>query len=148
MNEDTVLALEACVSLSLSIHHLNEFVAQRFGVSLVQFFVLQKIIHVPGISASMLAIKMQIHRSTLTQTLKRMERDALLFITNDPHDKRRHMIMATREGAEKFEFASKVFDAVPRNVLDSLDLLALAKQATEAIELLSKELAQGKGQIE
>lgn len=148
MNEDAVLTLEACVYLSLSTHHLNELVAQIVGVSLVQFFVLQNVIRVPGISASMLATKMRLHRSTLTQTLKRMERDSLLCVAPDPNDKRRHMIMATNEGIRRFEHASNVFGAVPSSFLESLDLHGRAKQTTFSIESFSKALAQFKSQNE
>lgn len=97
------------VRLSLAFHHLNKTAESRFGLSLVQYQLLQVLRDMPGCSPMHLAEASGLHASTLTQSLKRLERKRLLFAEEDPRDSRKKILGITRKGhlaIERFRAAA------------------------------------------
>lgn len=88
------------VHLGVKIQNLNQTLERRYGLSLVQWSVLRSLIDMPATSARKLAGIVQIHPSTLTQSLGRLQRKGYLFASTDPRDARKKMLVATREGKD------------------------------------------------
>jgi DNA-binding MarR family transcriptional regulator len=81
-----------------SIHNLNKLFEKESDLSLVQWCLLKKLIDMPATSAVSLARSVGVHASTLTQTLRRLERKGFVSVLPDPHDSRRKMVSLTRSG--------------------------------------------------
>lgn len=92
--------------IGISIHQLNKESERRSGLSLVQWCLLRHLIDMPAASAHALAKTVGVHPSTLTQTLKRLERKKYIFITEDPKDSRKKLISITRAGKDALEKTS------------------------------------------
>ena len=90
--------LVSLVRIGNSIHHLNKKSEQLTGLSLVQWCVLKQLIDMPGTAALALAKMVDVHPSTLTQTLKRLERKGHVFLMEDPKDSRKKVISITKQG--------------------------------------------------
>lgn len=86
-----------------SIQALNKRTEKYCGLSLVQWCLLKYLIDMPGSSAQLLAKAVGVHPSTLTQTLKRLEKKKFIFITEDPKDSRKKLISITRAGKYTLE---------------------------------------------
>lgn len=90
-----------------SIQRFNKESEKRFGLSLVQWCLLRRLIDMPFASAQSLAAEVGVHPSTMTQTIKRLEKKRFVFVGEDPKDSRKKMISITRLGKETLETASK-----------------------------------------
>ena len=97
--------------IGISIHQLNKRSEKQLGLSLVQWCLLKTLIDMPATSAQSLSAAVGVHPSTLTQTLKRLERKEYIFITEDPTDSRKKLISITRSGKNILESASKKMKA-------------------------------------
>lgn len=86
-----------------AIQTLNKRFEKNFGLSLVQWCLLKVLIDMPSSPAHSLADAVGVHPSTLTQTLKRLERKKFIFITEDPRDSRKKLISITRSGKEALD---------------------------------------------
>lgn len=89
--------------IGLSIHALNRRSEKGSGLSLVQWCLLKCLIDMPAASAHALAKTVGVHPSTLTQTLKRLERKNYIFIAEDPKDSRKKLISITRLGKDTLD---------------------------------------------
>lgn len=120
---------------SLSLHNFNKFCERDHGVSLVQWSALKCLIDLPGTSAHELANAAGIHRSTLTPTLKRLEKKNFIYIDKNHQDARRKIISITRLGKEKLDEIERIF---------SEELIAQAGIECElnTLESLSQKLSQ------
>ena len=103
-------ALFLLCHVGISIHHLNKKSEKNLGLSLVQWCLLKNLIDLPGASAHLLSKAVGVHPSTLTQTLKRLEKKNLVFITNDPRDSRKKLISITRSGKDLLQKTSSEMD--------------------------------------
>ncbi len=92
--------------ISISIHNFNKILERELGLSLVQWCLLNKLIDMPAASAFALAKGVGVHPSTLTQSLKRLEKKGFVFVTDDPRDSRKKMISLTRNGQEALKTAA------------------------------------------
>ncbi len=86
------------VKMSLAFHNLNKAVEAELGLSLVQYHLLFHLRDMPGSSPQALAKVVGMHASTLTQSLKRLNKRDLLFVGEDPRDCRKKMISLTLLG--------------------------------------------------
>jgi DNA-binding MarR family transcriptional regulator len=86
--------------MSIAIHALNKTAERKLGLSVVQWCLLRKLLDMPSCSAQGLAKAVGVHPSTLTQTLKRLEKKKLLFVAEDPRDSRKKLISLTRAGRD------------------------------------------------
>lgn len=126
-------SLLSLFQIGLSIHHLNLKAEQRLGISLGQWCLLRHLVDMPATSAFALAKAVGVHPSTLTQTLKRLNRRELIFITEDPKDSRRKLISITRKGKTMLDETEK---ALGRNIDP------LAEMSTELVALRDRLASQ------
>ena len=84
--------------LGLRIQHINQKLEQDSGMTLTQWSLLKCLVDNPTMSALNLAQSLGIQPSTLTQSLKRLERKGLIIVTKDPLDARRKLLSVTRSG--------------------------------------------------
>lgn len=92
--------------IGVSIQNLNKISEKEIGISLVQWCLLKKLVDMPASSALTLAKSVGVHPSTLTQTLKRLEKKKFIFIAEDPQDSRKKMITLTKVGHEALKKAN------------------------------------------
>jgi DNA-binding MarR family transcriptional regulator len=104
--------------LNLLIHNLNKRCEQKHGISLVQWCVLKHLIDLPGTSAHHLSNSIGVHRSTLTPTLKRLEKKEFIFINKNHQDARKKVIAITRLGKIKLETIENFFENAPKTQTD------------------------------
>ena len=105
--------MKRLVEVSLAIHNLNKSAEQRLGLSLVQFHILSALLELPGCSPLELAQMSGVHPSTLTQTLKILERKGLILIDKHPKDSRRKILLATRQGRDSHaSFKEKIHHVI------------------------------------
>jgi DNA-binding MarR family transcriptional regulator len=112
----SVEPIRALVQVGLAIHNLNKAAEQRLGLSLVQCHVLSALLELPGCSQQELALASGVHPSTLTQTLKILERKGFIFVDEHPKDSRKKILLATRQG----KVARRSFEAGIERVLAQL----------------------------
>ncbi|GIL16820.1 MAG: hypothetical protein BroJett040_05710 [Oligoflexia bacterium] len=93
--------------IGIAIHHFNKHSERYLGLSLVQWCLLKHLIDMPAVSAHALAKAVGIHPSSLTQTLKRLERKKYIFIIGDPQDTRKKVISITRSGKDILDTTSE-----------------------------------------
>lgn len=87
----------------VAIQQFNRRTEKRLGLSLVQWCLLKQLINMPAVSAHLLAKAVGVHPSTLTQTLKRLEKKEYVFIVEDPKDSRKKLVSITRSGKSVLE---------------------------------------------
>lgn len=92
-----VVILEELIQLTSLLQNINKQL-ERNSLGLTQWFVLKKLVDLPSTSALKLANALNIHPSTLTQSLSRLSRKKFIFISKNPSDHRKKIISITREG--------------------------------------------------
>jgi DNA-binding MarR family transcriptional regulator len=95
--------LKSVSHVSLLLHNLNKEAERRTGLSIVQWSILKHLIDMPASSAQDLSEAVRLHPSTLTQSLKRLVRKDLIFVTEDPRDSRKKIISLTRRGKKALD---------------------------------------------
>ena len=113
---DTERPLFSLFHIGNSIQALNKRSEKTMGLSLVQWCLLRCLIDMPASSAHLLAKAVGVHPSTLTQTLKRLERKNFIFITEDPKDSRKKLISITRSGRDVLEVTGASIDDWSRDL--------------------------------
>ena len=114
--------------IGISIHNLNKILEKKLGLSMVQWCLLEQLIDMPGASAQSLAKAVGVHPSTLTQTLRRLERKGFIFMTESPGDSRKKLISITKQGKHIFEragFEMKHWSAYFEPIKDQINHLNL-----------------------
>lgn len=86
------------VRLNLAFFHANRTAEKKFGISIVQYHLLSIVRDYPGISLQSLSQKVGAHPSTLTQSIRRLEKKKALFVGQHPKDSRKKIISLTRIG--------------------------------------------------
>lgn len=89
-----------------SIHVLNKKSESRFGLSLVQWHLMSRLVDMPATSPLALAAAVNVHPSTLTQTMKRLLKKKFIFIAEDPKDSRKKLVAMTRAGKNALDAAT------------------------------------------
>lgn len=89
--------------IGIAIHNFNKKSEEKVGLSLVQWCLLKKLIDMPGTTAHALAKSVGVHPSTLSQTLKRLEKKGFVYQVDDPKDTRKKIISITRSGKNAME---------------------------------------------
>lgn len=123
--------------IGISIHHMNKRSERRLGLSLVQWCILKHLVDMPATSAYALAKAAGVHPSTLTQTLKRLDRKKYIFITDDPTDSRKKLISLTRSGKGALDIANETMSAW------SHDLSSLGVELSRVNSFLQKQISDG-----
>jgi DNA-binding MarR family transcriptional regulator len=99
------------IRVGVEIQRLNKFFEKKLKLSLVQYGVLKHLVEMPAISAQELANLVGVHPSTLTQSIKRLEKKGHLFIDVDPLDSRKRIISITRNGKDSLDQAMKFIES-------------------------------------
>ncbi len=102
--EQSLLSL---LDIGTAIHHLNRRSEKNLGLSIVQWVLLKTLVDMPAASAQCLARAVGVHPSTLTQTLKRLERRGYIFVDSHPKDSRKKLIGLTRSGKTMLDRANE-----------------------------------------
>ncbi len=98
------------VRMNLAFHQLNKLAEGKIGLSLVQYYLLSTLRDMPGCSPQKLAQSAGMHPSTLTQSLKRLQKKNAIFVGEDPKDSRKKMISMTRQGSVLLQAFSQSID--------------------------------------
>ncbi|MDE1170743.1 MAG: MarR family transcriptional regulator [Verrucomicrobium sp.] len=104
----------ALAEIAQAIQRLNKACDQRHGLSITQWLVLRALVDRPAASPFVLAAALDIHPSTLTPMLARLEGKGFVFVAEDPRNLRRKMISITREGRRALGAASDGISALLR----------------------------------
>jgi DNA-binding MarR family transcriptional regulator len=104
-----------------AIHHLNRKYERETGLSLVQWHMLNRLKDLPATSPQALATVMGIHPSTLTQTMKRLEKKGLIFVGDNPKDSRKKIILLTRSGKAALDKANEKIELGSRDLKGHVD---------------------------
>ena len=92
------LKISKLVQSNLHFYHLNRSAEALLNLSLVQYHLLAQIRDRPGCSPQEIAHLAGIHPSSLTQSLKRLQRRKMIFIEEDPRDSRKKLILLAPPG--------------------------------------------------
>jgi len=98
--------LKSMFHLSLLLHNFNKEAERRTGLSIVQWTILKHLIDMPAASAQELSDAVRLHPSTLTQSMKRLIRKGLIFVSEDPRDSRKKIISLTRNGKNTLDHSN------------------------------------------
>ena len=109
------------------------------GVTGPQRFVLRVVGRFPGVSAGDLARILELHPSTMTGILQRLEERELLTRTTDPDDGRRFLFRLTDDGIRFDAERRGTIEAAVRRALARLDD-AEVKKAEKVLAVLVEEL--------
>lgn len=126
------------LNISISIHNINKKLERSFGLSLVQWCVLLQISENPCISANTLSNFVGVHPSSLTQTLKRLERKRMIIVTEDPLDSRKKVISITKAGHTRTKSLEKSLES----------WISSLYSETNTLEKLKKNLSNNSANLE
>jgi DNA-binding MarR family transcriptional regulator len=119
--------------IGVSINQLNKQSEKQLKLSMVQWSLLKTLVEIPGATAHSLAEAVGVHPSTLTQTLKRLERKKYIFVMSDPSDSRKKLISITRLGKE-------TMDATSKSLLNfSEEFTVIQKELKQALQQIPAE---------
>jgi MarR family transcriptional regulator, organic hydroperoxide resistance regulator len=111
------------------------------GITGPQRVTLRVIVKCPGLSAKRLAHTLQLHPSTLTGVLRRLEGRALIQRQSDPKDGRSFRLFATAAGRALTESPAGTVEASVRRALRGLEPHDL-RAAQRVLAILAKTLAK------
>jgi DNA-binding MarR family transcriptional regulator len=133
-------------SLGYQVNHLARLLAaalreriEPHGVVPGQFAQLLALFEHDGVSQAELCREVQIDQSTMTHTLRRMERDGLVSRTSDPGDQRRSLISLTpraHELAPTLVGAAREVNALAATGVSSAELDTCMRVLATAIDNL------------
>lgn len=107
---DDELPLLGLFQIGSSVSLLNKKAEGRFGLSITQWVLLSRLVHLPGISPLELAEATRVAPGTLTPMLKRLARKRLLCVAEDPRDSRKKVVVITRQGRRRMRGASTMIE--------------------------------------
>jgi DNA-binding MarR family transcriptional regulator len=109
--------LKSVFHVSLLLHNLNKEAERRTGLSIAQWAVLKCLLEMPASSAQELSEAAKLHPSTLSQSLKRLIRKNLIFVTDDPRDSRKKIISLTRKGKDALDSSDREMERLTSGLL-------------------------------
>lgn len=118
---------------------LSKKMLSTLGITGPQRLVIRLVGRFPGIAAKDLAGIMNLHPSTLTGILSRLEQERFILRKTDPHDHRRALFTLTAKGKKIDEANSGTVERVVQDTLAQLppEKVAVAQSVLDA---LSKSL--------
>jgi DNA-binding MarR family transcriptional regulator len=117
----------------------SKWMERNLGVTGPQRLVVRMVGRTPGIAASEIAANLDLHPSTLTGILSRLEKRAYLTRDIDPSDRRRARFRLTKRGQRIDRERKGTVEAVVRRVLARADNDAI-EQTQDLLQLLITEL--------
>lgn len=115
--------------------------ARSLGVTGPQRLVIRVVGQTPNCSANDISTTLNLHPSTLSGILSRLEHQGLLARTKDPADRRRSLFMLTEHGLEIDRERRGTVEASVKRALARADA-QMIDRTTEMIDLLVLELAK------
>jgi DNA-binding MarR family transcriptional regulator len=112
----------------------SKWMERNLGVTGPQRLVLRIVGQSPGISAGEIAETLDLHRSTLTGILARLQERGMLVRTGDPADRRRATFRLTAHGAS--------IDRERRGTVEAAVRRTLARSSHEEVECTEAMLAR------
>ncbi len=116
-------------------HRTSKRMQAELGVTAPQRLVVRLVGRFPGLTAGQLASALNVHPSTVTGFLKRLERQGLVTRRADPRDRRRSFLGLTAAGRAVDETAKGTIEAAVEGVLKRLpaDKIEAAREVLAAI---------------
>jgi DNA-binding MarR family transcriptional regulator len=138
-DNDTLRFMRVLWGLVHGLDVRSKWMERNLGVTGPQRLVVRMVGRTPGIAASEIAANLDLHPSTLTGILSRLEKRAYLTRDVDPSDRRRARFRLTRRGQRIDRERKGTVEAVVRRVLARADNNAV--EHTQALlQLLIAEL--------
>lgn len=140
----TVLGfMRVLLSVDHAVQACSKRMQARFGITATQRLLLRTVGRFPGISAGDVAAIMEVHPSTITPILFRLERDKTIVRKVDPADRRRALLRLAPKG--------KKFDALRTGTVEAavkkaLSRVSEAERATteRVLRIVAEELHRGR----
>jgi DNA-binding MarR family transcriptional regulator len=129
--------------LDHSLQTASKKMEARLGITGPQRLVVRLVGHFPEISAGQLAALQQVHPSTLTGVLRRLEKRGVLRRRVDPADGRRALLSLTKKGAKLNETKGGTVEEAVERALSDVDERALAGAHRTISSLMEKIGALG-----
>lgn len=83
------------------------------GLSLTEFSILEALYQKGELSVGALLKKMLVNSSTISYTINKLEKDGLISVCQDPHDKRVRFLSLTKQGSATIKVvAEKHYDFI------------------------------------
>ena len=117
-----------------SIQQLNRKAERQLGLSLVQWYLLARLVDLPATSPQTLATAVGVQPSTLTQTMKRLEKKRLIFVCEDPKDSRKKVVSITREGKNALDIATDRIHEWSEGLLEFSNELSRIQKFLQALK--------------
>ena len=138
---DARRAVESCMGLNirLAARRITRFLEERMllaDLSIAQFGLMTHIAASPDDTIGSLAERTGLDQSTLSRSLRSLERDGLVEIAIVESDLRRRAVWLTEQGARKLEAAMPVWRSAHQalgRIIEATDVKALAN-ATAALD--------------
>jgi DNA-binding MarR family transcriptional regulator len=114
---------------------------EPFGLTITQYGLLGRIKALDGLSIGELAEKMLMDPTTLTRSLRPLQRRGLLVLAPDPRDKRSRSLHLTERGREAFDQARSGWQKAQRHIVQTLgdkETAALHAALDRMVELLAE----------
>jgi MarR family transcriptional regulator, organic hydroperoxide resistance regulator len=124
---------------------LSKQMGAATGVTGPQRLVLRLLGLFPGLSAGDLATALHLHPSTLTGVLKRLEAQGLVARSTDPGDRRRTVLVLTRQGRQASRQAHGTVEAAVASALEhapAAHRVAAHRLLARLADALDQELAR------
>ena len=144
-NETSKLKNTGCTCLRLRkasrrMTQIYDHSLEEAGMTVTQYGLLGHLARLDGISVGLLADKMIMDPTTLTRTLRPLERQGLVAIRTDRSDKRARCLHLTAAGRDAFEKARPAWARAQRHVeraLGELETPALNAALDRVLEKLT-----------
>lgn len=137
----TLSFMRSLLSVGHALEARSKRMQARIGVTASQRLLLRIVGRYPGISAGELAQLMEVHASTVTGVLQRLERRRWIARRADPSDGRRALLELTAEGAKIDALRIGTVEAALRRSLARCSETQIAA-ALEVLRAVSSELAR------
>ena len=131
--------MRALWGLDHALQSASKRMEAQLGITAPQRLVVRIVGRFPGISAGEVAEILQVHPSTLTGVLKRLEGRRVLTRRADPSDGRRALLVLSPRGREIDALRTGTVEAGVRRVLRDLPP-ETSRAARELVEALAAEL--------
>ena len=138
-----------CLALRQAARHVTQFYDQHLaaaGLRTTQFSILAKLRGLGPMTINALARELVMDRTTLGRTMLPLERDGLISISDDAHDRRSRDLTLTKAGAERLQRAAKLWANAQKafevkfGARRAADLRALLREAASCdLRLVERE---------
>lgn len=138
-NNETIRFMRTLWALVHGLDVRSKWMERNLGVTGPQRLVLRVVGATPGIAASAIAVTLDLHPSTLTGILARLERRSLVVREVDKQDRRRSSFKLTAKGQRINKESKGTVEAAVRRALARVDDGEL-EQFDQVLKIVIEEL--------